>query len=65
LAAVEDVVAGGSPAAREAMTTGFLEAVQNARAEGVDLAGFGPRSREFCLLMERRAGGEPLEWMRS
>jgi hypothetical protein len=69
LAAVEDVVADGSPAAREAMTTGFLEAVQNARADGVDLAGLwpglGPRSREFCLLMERRAGGEPPEWMRS
>ncbi|WP_143264080.1 hypothetical protein [Amycolatopsis kentuckyensis] len=69
LAAVEDIVAGGTPAAREAVTTGFLEAVQNARADGVDLSvlwlDLGPRSREFCLLMERRVGGELPEWMRS
>ncbi|RSM47644.1 hypothetical protein DMA12_08350 [Amycolatopsis balhimycina DSM 5908] len=65
LAAVEEVVAGGTPAAREAMTTGFLEEVQNARADNVDLAALGPRSWEFCLLMERRAGSEPQEWMLS
>ncbi|MFG1644462.1 hypothetical protein ACGFMK_29615 [Amycolatopsis sp. NPDC049252] len=69
LAAVEDVVAGGPPDARTAMTTGFLEAVQNVRGDGVDLAALwselGPQSREFCLLVERRGGGEPPEWMRS
>ena len=62
LAAVEDVVAHGADADQSAMKLGFLEAVQHAQGDEFDLRTIwpemGPRSREVCLMMDRRHGIE-------
>jgi hypothetical protein len=69
LEALERVLASGSDYDRDAVATGFFEALLGAWDRGFDLRPvwefMGPRSRAHCLGWNRFAGVESPAWMRN
>ncbi len=68
LGILERVVATGSPSDRDAVGTGFLEALLNAYDKGFDLrsawADLGPVSRAYCRAWNEFTGVPSPDWMR-
>jgi hypothetical protein len=65
---LDRVLAAGPQDARDAVATGFLEALLNAWDEGFDLEaawpGLGPESRKYCVAWNSFTGVDSPAWLR-